>query len=100
MGAGTEQDMETQARDIEFLISEGSKYPQVDQVMIATMGFSFGGWSHVLGQMRNAKIKEIVSLDGSSIYQYATLKKSPFAIIEKVEVPFLHMAQKDIPAKV
>ena len=100
MGAGTEKDMETQARDIEFLISEGSQYPQVDQNKIATMGFSFGGLSHVLSQMRNAKIKAIVSLDGSIKYQYATLKKSPFVSIGKVDVPFLHMAQKDIPAKV
>jgi len=100
MGAGTEKDMDTQARDIEYLIARCSYYPSADDSKIATMGFSFGGLSNVLSQIRNAKIKAIVSLDGSIRYQYATLKKSAYANIEKMDVPFLHMAQKDIPAPV
>lgn len=97
---GTAKDMETQARDIEFLIKESSKLENVDQTKIATMGFSFGGLSNVLAQMRNGKIKANVSLDGSIRYQYATLLKSPFANIAEVDVPFIHMAQKEIPKEV
>lgn len=97
---GTEKDMETQARDIEFLIREVSRIPNTDSGKIATMGFSFGGLSNVLAQMRNDRIKAIVSLDGSIRYQYSTLQKSPFANIKKVNVPFMHMAQKNIPAQV
>ncbi len=97
---GTEKDMETQARDIEFLIKEIAKYSNADPGKIATMGFSFGGLSNVLAQMRNASIKAIVSLDGSVKYQYPTLRKSPFYNIAKVDVPFIHFAQKDIPKKV
>ena len=97
---GTEKDMETQARDIEYLIGELAKNPNADIDQIATIGFSFGGLSNVVSQMRNESIKAIVSLDGSVKYQYNTLKKSPFFNIEKVDVPFIHMAQKDIPKKV
>ncbi len=97
---GTVKDMETQARDAEFLIKEVSKLPFADIDKIATMGFSFGGLSNVLAQMRNENIKAIVSLDGSIKYQYETLKKSPFFNIKKVDVPFIHMAQKDIPEQV
>jgi len=97
---GTEKDMETQARDIEFLIKEISSHSNADQDRIASMGFSFGGLSNVLAQMRNGTIKAIVSLDGSIKYQYATLQKSPFASIEKVNVPFIHFAQKDIPKRI
>ncbi|WP_257659280.1 prolyl oligopeptidase family serine peptidase [Parapedobacter lycopersici] len=97
---GTEKDMETQARDIEFLLKEVGKLPNADIDRIATMGFSFGGLSNVLSQMRNEVIKAIVSLDGSVKYQYNTLKRSSFFDIEKVDVPFIHFAQKDIPKQV
>ena len=97
---GTEKDMEAQARDIEFLIGELAKFQNSNDDLIATMGFSFGGLSNVLSQMRNDNIKAIISLDGSIKYQYSTLKKSPFAEIDLVDVPFIHMAQKDIPEQV
>jgi dienelactone hydrolase len=97
---GTEKDMETQARDIEFLIKLVAGIPNTDTDKMATMGFSFGGLSNVLAQMRNQQIKANVSLDGSIRYQYPTLQKSPFADIRKANVPFIHMAQKDIPEQV
>lgn len=97
---GTGKDMETQARDLEFLLKEVLGRQDVDPNKIATMGFSFGGLSNVLFQMRNSSIKAIVSLDGSIKYQYPTLQESPFSAIEKVNVPFIHMAQKDIPKEV
>ncbi len=97
---GSVKDIETQTRDLEFLIQEALKYTNTDRNKIATMGFSFGGLSNVLLQMRNSNIKAIISLDGAIKYQYATLKKSSFENIEKVNVPFIHMAQKDIPEQV
>ncbi len=97
---GTAKDMEAQARDIEFLVKESLNLEHVDKNAIATMGFSFGGLSNVLAQVRNGMIKANVSLDGSIRYQYPTLKKSPFFSIEKVNVPFMHMAQKLIPEQV
>lgn len=97
---GTEIDLETQVRDIEFLLKEVLSLPHADTEKIATMGFSFGGLSNVLAQMRNNYIKAIVSLDGSVRYNYKTLKESPFHNIKKVNVPFIHMAQKNIPEAV
>lgn len=100
MEGGTGKDMETQARDIEFLIKEVAKFDNAQMEKIATIGFSFGGLSNVLAQMRNKKIKANVSFDGSIKYQYATLQKSPFTNIKAVDVPFIHLAQKDIPENV
>ncbi|GAA0880638.1 hypothetical protein GCM10009119_36080 [Algoriphagus jejuensis] len=97
---GTGKDLETQARDIEFLVKEIAGYPNANLEKIATVGFSFGGLSNVLSQVRNEQIKAIVSLDGSIKYQYPTLKKSPFFDINQVNVPFIHMAQKEIPEQV
>lgn len=97
---GTEKDMETQARDIEFLIEVSNQLQFADQGKISTMGFSFGGLSQVLAKMRDNRIKAIVSLDGSIKYQFKTLKKSPFSNINNVNVPFIHFSQKDIPTEV
>lgn len=97
---GTVKDMETQARDVEFLIKEVGKIEQADFNHIAVLGFSFGGMANMLAQMRNTNIKAVISLDGSERYQYTTLKKSPFFNIAKVDIPFIHMAQKDIPEQV
>ena len=98
--SGTVKDMETQARDIEFLMTKVLSLNYVDNERIGTMGFSFGGLSNVLAQMRNGNIKAVISLDGSIKYQFKILKKSPFFDIEKMDVPFIHMAQKKIPEKV
>ncbi len=97
---GTVKDMETQARDVEFLVKEAGKLQNADFNRIAALGFSFGGMANMLAQMRNKNIKAVISLDGSERYQYTTLKKSPFFNIAKVDVPFIHMAQKDIPEQV
>ncbi|MET0466284.1 MAG: prolyl oligopeptidase family serine peptidase [Chitinophagaceae bacterium] len=100
MGMDAGKDMETQARDIEFLIKEIIQNRQADMEKLATIGFSFGGLSNILTQMRNNLVKAIISLDGSIKYQYTTLKKSPYYKIEKTDVPFIHMAQKNIPPEV
>ena len=99
-GNSNAKEMETQARDVEFLIKEGGKFQMADYNKIAVMGFSFGGLSNVIAQIRNKNIQAIVSLDGTERYQYALLNESPFFDSKKLNVPYLHMAQKDIPEKV
>lgn len=100
MEGATIKDVETQARDIEFLTKEIMRHPNADPEKIAVMGFSFGDLSNILVQTRNHNIKAIVSLDGSVKYQYKTLQQSSFFSIHKVNVPFIHMAQKRIPDSV
>ena len=94
------KEMETQARDVEFLIKEVGKYPMANYNKIAVIGFSFGGLSNVIAQMRNDNIKAIVSLDGTERYQYKLLEKSPFFKPDRIDVPYMHMAQKEIPENV
>ncbi|WP_215226708.1 poly(ethylene terephthalate) hydrolase family protein [Echinicola shivajiensis] len=91
------KEMETQARDVEFLMKEAGKLPDVDYEKMAIMGFSFGGLSNIIVQNRNDNVKAIVSLDGTERYQYGLLNQSPFFNAEKIDVPYIHMAQKDIP---
>ncbi|MBA3971757.1 MAG: prolyl oligopeptidase family serine peptidase, partial [Bacteroidetes bacterium] len=65
LDGGTTRDIETQARDIEFLINEISNKTYADVNNLAVIGFSFGGISNVLAQMTDKRIKAIVCLDGS-----------------------------------
>ena len=89
--------LEAQTRDLEFLLGRLHQMPNVNTKKIGTMGFSFGGLSNVLLQMRNKHIKAIVSLDGTIRYNYGALKKHPSANVLQVDVPFIHFAQKEIP---
>ncbi|MBO3700203.1 dienelactone hydrolase family protein [Fabibacter sp. E12] len=93
-------EMETQARDVEFLMKEARKIPIADNDKIAIMGFSFGGLSNIIVQNRNDKVKAIVSLDGTERYQYGILNQSPSFDAQNIDVPYMHMAQKDIPETV
>ncbi|WP_234387159.1 prolyl oligopeptidase family serine peptidase [Aquimarina sp. Aq78] len=97
---GTAKDMETQSRDIEFLLKEILNYKNIDSNKIALMGFSFGGVSTTITAMKKQNIKALVSLDGTERYNYAVLEKSPYFDLEKFDIPYIHFAQKDIPKEV
>jgi dienelactone hydrolase len=100
LDGGTIRDIETQARDIEFLIAEATSLTNADSDKLCVIGFSFGGISNVLAQMRNERIKALVCLDGSIKYQFPKLLSSSYANVSKVDVPFMFMSQKDIPLTV
>ncbi|SEL43882.1 Tetratricopeptide repeat-containing protein [Aquimarina amphilecti] len=97
---GTTKDLETQSKDVEFLLKEIHKYENIDPDKIALMGFSFGGLSNVITAMKNRNIKAVVSLDGTERYRYTVLEKSPYFNLDKFDIPYIHFAQKEIPEKV
>jgi pimeloyl-ACP methyl ester carboxylesterase len=100
LDGGTTRDIETQARDIEFLIAEATSLTNADSDKLSVMGFSFGGISNVLAQMKNERVKALICLDGSIKYQFQKLLFSSYANMSKVDVPFIFMSQKDIPLSV
>ncbi|MFK7813462.1 MAG: prolyl oligopeptidase family serine peptidase [Maribacter sp.] len=97
---GTTKDMETQSRDVEFLLKEIHKYKSIDFNNIALMGFSFGGLANAITVMKNKQISALVSLDGTERYNYPVLEKSPFFDLERFNIPYIHFAQKEIPEEV
>ena len=92
--------METQSRDVEFLLKEIHQYEYIDFDKIALMGFSFGGLSNAITVMKNKKISALVSLDGTERYEYPVLEKSPYFDLDRFNIPYIHFAQKDIPEEV
>lgn len=97
---GTTKDMETQSRDVEFLLKEIHKHENIDFDKIALMGFSFGGLSNAITVMKNKNISALVSLDGTERYNYSVLEKSSYFELDKFDIPYIHFAQKDIPEEV
>ncbi len=100
LAGGTAKDLETQSRDIEILIKEIQRYDEIDSDNMALMGFSFGGVAATITAMKNRQIKAFISLDGTERYKYGVLAKSPYFDLEKMAVPYVHFAQKDIPDEV
>ena len=74
---GTVKDMETQSRDVEFLLKEVHNFKNIDVSKIALMGFSFGGLSNTITAMKTQRIKALVSLDGTERYRYDIFRKVP-----------------------
>lgn len=96
----TTKAMETQSRDVEFLLKEIHKYEYIDSDKIALMGFSAGGLANAITVMKNKKISALVSLDGTERYNYPVLEKSPYFNLDRFDIPYIHFAQKDIPEEV
>ena len=97
---GTTKDMETQSRDVEFLLNEIHSYKNIDSEKVALMGYSFGGLANAVTVMKNKNIRAIVSLDGTERYKYAVLEKSPYFDLDKFTIPYVHFAQKEIPEEI
>lgn len=89
---------ETQARDLEFLLSKAQSMVNTQQ--IAAIAHSFGGNAQILAQMRNNNLSALVSLDGSEKYLPATIEKSYYYDLTSIDVPYVHFSQKDIPIDV
>lgn len=88
-------DLETQVRDMEFVLSQGCKLPFVDKNRLGLIGFDLGSMSALLLQMRNADIDAFVSLDSGIIFEHNTrlLKQSPYYRPEKLCIPLMHITR-------
>lgn len=100
MRGSAPRNAEAQARDLEFLIAEAAKLPYTDASNLALMDYSFGGLATAMVAMRNRNVKAVVSLDGRSRYDYASILASPSVDLNRFRTPFLHAAQKVIPKEV
>ena len=88
---------EDQVKDMEFVIHSLQKFDNVDFNNIGLVGHSFGGRSILLLQMKNEKVKCLVSLDGGLGLNTAIqdIMKSPEFDAGKMNVPLLHIYEED-----
>lgn len=83
--------LETEARDMEFLLGYLHAFPSADPSRLAAMGFSYGGAAALVIAMRNPEVDAVVGFDPSFISKrYGVfVRSSPYFDIESVKVPIL-----------
>ncbi len=91
---GDLEGVETQVDDIEFLIGYTRTLPQVDLERLAVIGFSWGGLANVAAAAKDARIRALVSLDGTIRYDNDTLKAIAWLSAARVTVPLLYVASR------
>lgn len=85
--------IETQMRDLNFILNYAHRLPNVDADKLALASWSVGGVAQALLQMQNTDVDAILSLDAATGYEYGRdlLRQSPWFDLKKMNVPYLHM---------
>ena len=84
--------LETQTRDMEFLVGFIHDFPSVDMNKLAAMGWSWGGLAGMLLQMRNPNVDAVLSLDGSIAAHEDKAEQMPFFNVSNIRVPYMFMS--------
>lgn len=87
-------DLETQVRDLEFVLGRAIQQPFVDIDKIGVMGYDMGGLAGLLMVMRNPHIKVFLSLDSAVNYEHLPIPKNHFSYRENnFTIPWMHMIE-------
>ena len=94
----TPADVETQVRDMEFLISVAVAFPFVDRDRIGVSGFDLGGISGLLLCMRHPDVKAFLSLDCTILFPHYTgiPNTHPSYDEDSFTIPWMHIVQSRI----
>ena len=88
-------DVETQIRDMEFLLSVAANLPYADKEKIGVGGYDLGGISGLLFCMRHPEVRAFFSLDCSILYpHYTGLPNTHQNYNEELfTIPLMHLTQ-------
>ena len=91
-------DVETQVRDMEFLISVASNLPFVDKGKIGVCGYDLGGISGLLFCMRQPQVKAFLSLDCSILIPHYTGLPNTHQNYneDQFNIPWMHITQSRV----
>lgn len=85
-----------QVQDIEYVVNYLKNIENLKFSNIGTFGFSWGGFSNIIHQMRNDYVKAVASWDGSIEYHGYEIAKSMVDFKpEKLKVPFIFFSNKN-----
>jgi len=85
--------LDTQARDISFLIDSVKTLSILNERRVAVVGFSWGGLANIFAAARDPRISALVSLDGSLRFSPGFLRQAGDIHPEQMTVPLLSIAQ-------
>jgi tetratricopeptide (TPR) repeat protein len=93
-----QEGLEAQAADISYLIAYSTTLPQADASRVAAIGWSWGGLANVVAAAKDARIKALVSLDGSVRYfpRFVDGGKEALQFVSPVQValPMLYVGER------
>ena len=94
-------DLETQVRDMEYVLAQARALPFVDKERMGVVGYDLGGMAGLLLAMRNPWVKAMVSLDTGILYSnsYGLPTSSPSYRKERFTIPWLMMTQDRFVSK-
>ncbi|PJJ53241.1 dienelactone hydrolase family protein [Hymenobacter chitinivorans] len=81
--------LDTQARDIQFLLSYAHTLPQADMAHVAAAGWSWGGLANALAATQDSRIDAIVSFDGTKAQE----DTKPVSRV-RLTVPWLYVQRR------
>lgn len=89
------EDLETQIRDLEFVIDTAQKLPCVKSGSLGIIGYDLGGMAGLVLSMRNPGVDAFLSLDAGILFgHFSGLPKShPNYREENFIIPWMHMTQ-------
>ena len=85
----------TQARDISFLITYAKTLPDADLSTVAVVSWSWGGISSLFAAARDSRIDALVSMDGSMRYYPGLVKMAGDVHPEQMTIPLLFFTRED-----
>lgn len=88
--------IDTQARDISFLIGYAQNLQDTDTSEVAVAGFSWGGISGLFAAAHDNRIDALVSLDGSLRYFPGLVKQAGDVHPDQMTIPLLAFTQGEI----
>ena len=91
--------IEAQVRDLEYLVALAHDLPFCDTDRIGSFGWSWGGISVVLQQMRNSYIDAVISYDGSLEWNPDLVQKATHFDATRMTVPYLYACQAGMDDK-
>jgi dienelactone hydrolase len=92
-------DLETQIRDLEFVIARARQSSFVDAERLGVLGFDQGGMAGLVLTMRNRDVDAFVSLDAGIQYPHPSglPRSAPDYAALALRVPWLHASRSDEP---
>ncbi len=86
------QDLETQVRDLEFVIAQARRVSFVSQEKLGVFGFDMGGMAGLILAMRNADVDAFVSVDSGILWEHPSgvPAASPHYDPSALRIPWLH----------
>ncbi len=89
-------DLETQVRDLEFVLAHLLAGTDTAQNRAAVIGHSWSGLVAVAAQLRSPRLAAVVSLDGSEEYWRDVLEQRPNFDLLRLRVPYLRFVRPGV----